>query len=386
MPTLDEQLAKLPPEVRALLDAHAFDVARLRALGDDLRSSTPAEERRDVRNRVKGEVLPPAPNELLDLPAPGTPEHARLAALGAEALRAGELAFCVMAGGMATRMGGVVKALVETFDGLTFLDVRLRENAVLGARAGRPVPLWLMTSDATEAPLRAALKERNAGSHVATFSQNLGLRLDPKGDVFLDDEGKPSTHATGHGDLPEALARSGLVQAFHRAGGKYVWITNVDNLGATVDEAILGLFIEQSATVMVEVCPKEEGDRGGIPVHAEGKLQVLEEFRLPRGFDAAQVRVFNTNTFLVRAQALAEAKVPWTYFEVEKKVDGRPAIQLERLLQELTAHLPSAYLRVSRTGTASRFEPVKDNAELARRHDAIRAIAMARGITGKSST
>ena len=162
-----------------------------------------------------------------------------------------------------------------------------------------------------------------------------------------------------------------------------MWITNVDNLGATVDEAILGMFVEQAAAhVMVEVCPKEKGDRGGIPVHAEGKLQVLEEFRLPRGFDATQVQVFNTNTFLVRADALDEASFAWTYFEVEKKVDGRPAIQLERLLQELTAHLPSTYLRVSRTGTASRFEPVKDHDELARRRDAIRAIAKARGIVG----
>ena len=159
-----------------------------------------------------------------------------------------------------------------------------------------------------------------------------------------------------------------------------MWITNVDNLGATIDETILGLFATGASDVMVEVCDKVAGDRGGIPVHAEGRLQVLEEFRLPKDFDAATVRVFNTNTFLVRAAALDEARFPWTFFEVEKKVDGRPAIQLERLLQELTAHLPSAYLRVSRHGTDSRFEPIKDHDELARRRDAIRAIAAARGI------
>lgn len=384
MPKLEEQLANLPPDVRALLEAHAFDAARVIALAADLQTSTSAEERRDTRNRVRGEARAPAPDELLELPAIGSPEHDRLRALGAASIRRGELAFCVMAGGMATRMGGVVKALVEAFDGMTFLDVRLRENAVLGERAGRPVPLWLMTSDATEAPLRAALAERHAGSHVATFSQNLGVRLDPKGDVFLDDEGKPSTHATGHGDLPDALKRSGLLRTFVQGGGKTVWITNVDNLGATVDEAILGLFLERtSAEVMVEVCPKAKGDKGGIPVHAEGRLQVLEEFRLPRGFDAESVRVFNTNTFLVRAESLEKTAIPWTYFEVEKKVDGRAAIQLERLLQELTARLPSTYLRVSREGTASRFEPVKDMDELARRRDSIRAIAHARGITGK---
>lgn len=126
MPKLEEQLANLPPDVRALLEAHAFDAARVIALAADLQTSTSAEERRDTRNRVRGEARAPAPDELLELPAIGSPEHDRLRALGAASIRRGELAFCVMAGGMATRMGGVVKALVEAFDGMTFLDVRLR--------------------------------------------------------------------------------------------------------------------------------------------------------------------------------------------------------------------------------------------------------------------
>ena len=60
---------------------------------------------------------------------------------------------------------------------------------------------------------------------------------------------------------------------------------------------------------MVEVCDKVAGDKGGIPVHAEGCLQVLEEFRLPRDFDATKVTVFNTNTFLVRADALLPREI-----------------------------------------------------------------------------
>ena len=41
---------------------------------------------------------------------------------------------------MATRMGGVVKALVEAFDGKTFLDLRLAENASAGKKAKAPCP------------------------------------------------------------------------------------------------------------------------------------------------------------------------------------------------------------------------------------------------------
>jgi UTP--glucose-1-phosphate uridylyltransferase len=282
---------------------------------------------------------------------------------------------------MATRMGGVVKALVEALPGRTFLDLRLAENRAASARAGRPVPLWLMTSDATDGPIRDALAKAGAPEHVRTFRQDLGLRLNPDGTLFVGADGKPSAYATGHGDLPDALRRSGLLSDFRARGGRVVWIANLDNLGASLDPRLLGLFLETNAQVMVEVCDKVAGDRGGIPVHAQGRLQVLEEFRLPEGFDAAQVRVFNTNTFLVQAEPLDTAPLDWSWFYVEKKVDGRTAIQFERLLQELTAHLRAAYVRVPRDGTASRFLPVKDNDELARRRAEIEAVAKDRGMT-----
>ena len=308
-----------------------------------------------------------------------------------QALRGGEVALCVLAGGMATRMGGVVKALVVACEGRTFLELRLAENAAWLRRTGKEMPLWLMTSDATEAPIRAALAQRSAPAHVATFMQDVGLRLTPDGTLLRGADGRPSTYSTGHGDLPDALRRSGLLDDFVTGGGKYVWIANLDNVGAAIDAALLGHFIERERDVMVEVAPNAEGDRGGIPVWADAtdaddergtvrRLQVLEEFRLPKGFDAAAVRVFNTNTFLVRAQALLDARVKWSWFEVDKKVDGEPAIQFERLVQELTSAMPAAYVRVPREGATSRFLPVKDHDELAKRAADIRAVAAARGM------
>jgi UTP--glucose-1-phosphate uridylyltransferase len=388
---LRAELAALPAPLRARLDAAGFDAERLVKLAAPLhaRARGEAAADREERNRVRGVVEAPRHGDVTDAPVPGTAEHERLAGLGLEAIRRGELALCVMAGGMATRMGGVVKALVEAFDGHTFLELRLAENATWSKRAGRPVPLWLMTSEATEAPTRDALARHGAPAHVATFTQDLGLRLTREGRLFRGDDGQPSTYAPGHGDLPDALRRSGLLSAFVAAGGKHVWIANLDNLGATIDAALLGHFIEAHADVMVEAAPKVAGDRGGIPVWADAqddagkvarRLQVLEEFRLPKGFDAGAVRVFNTNTFLVRAEPLLRAHVRWSWFEVEKKVGERTAVQFERLLQELTAAMPAAYARVPRDGAASRFLPVKDHDELARRRDDIRAVAAARGM------
>jgi UTP--glucose-1-phosphate uridylyltransferase len=382
---LHAALSKLDAKTRNHLDAHGFSADRLERLSRTLTASGDADARRDARNRVAS-VRPPGPSEIRDADL----SDGNALATGRAALRAGKLAFCVMAGGMATRMGGVVKALVECaqIDGeaVSFLDVRLRENALACKRAGRAVPLWLMTSDATDEPIRAALKKREAGAHVRTFVQDLSLRLTEQGELFFDAQGHTSTYAPGHGDLPDALKRSGLLGDHIRAGGEYVWITNVDNLGATLDDTLLGAFVASGKELMVEVTDKLGADRGGIPVHAnthakdhEGeRLQVLEEFRLPKDFDASQVRVFNTNTFLVRADALDTTHIEWSFFEVQKKVDGKPAVQFERLLQELTAALETTYVRVPRTGHASRFLPVKDPEELARRKPEIDDVIRAR--------
>ncbi len=388
---LRNELAALPDSLRARLAAAGFDPERLVRLAAPLfaRERGEAAPDRDTRNRVRGRVDPPREGEIVDAPSPGSAAHARLAASGLASIERGELAFCVLAGGMATRMGGVVKALVEAFDGRTFLDLRLGENATWSRRANRPVPLWLMTSDATQEPVRAALTERHAPAHVATFVQDLGLRLSRDGRLFRGADGQPSTYAPGHGDLPDALRRSGLLASFVEAGGKHVWIANLDNLGASIDAALLGHFIERGRKVMVEVAPKVAGDKGGIPVWAESegeggavtrRLQVLEEFRLPPDFDATSVPVFNTNTFLVDAAALLRTNVRYAWFEVEKKVGDHVAVQFERLLQELTAAIDAAYVRVPREGVASRFLPVKDFDELARRRSVIHAVAEARGM------
>jgi len=380
-PKLEQQLAGIAPELKNRLHSAGFDQSRFLGLAATLTEGDAAERRRQ-RNAVKGEVSAPPPSSIVKLPAAGTPEYEKYRALGEAALERGELAFCTMAGGMATRMGGIVKALAEVFPGHTFLSMRLAENKTASDRAGRPIPLWLMTSDATDHDLREALKKANAPAHVQCFMQDLSLRLTPTGELFFGAANEPSTHATGHGDLIDALRRSGLLGQFIDNGGKYVWITNVDNLGASIDDALLGFFVEQAGKgidVQCEVCPKA-GDKGGIPVHAEGKVQVLEEFRLPPNFDPKTVNVFNTNTFLVRAEPIAKAPLKWTYFEVEKKVDDKPAIQFERLVQEITAHLPSLFVEVPRDGVLSRFLPVKDFDELARRRADIEAVARVRGM------
>ena len=117
----------------------------------------------------------------------------------------------VLAGGMATRMGGVVKALVEIRPGLTFLDARLAEREHWSAVADAPLPLVLMTSYATDDPIRETLGDTLDGRRVDAFTQGVSLRLTPDGQLFRTADDRPSLHATGHGDLPDSIRGAGAL-------------------------------------------------------------------------------------------------------------------------------------------------------------------------------
>ena len=372
--SLDEQLAKLPPDVQATLAHHRFDPQRFKQLAQRLVNES-AED-----NFVKGQIRPPRPEDLQRLPNWDDPEYERLRELGAQALQAGHVALLVLAGGMATRMGGVIKALVDAVPGKTFLDLRRAEVRAIERRYQAVPPLWLMTSHSTDAGIRAALGDDLDGHTIATFTQHLSLRVTPAGDVFFDEKGRPSEHAPGHGDLPDALRESGLLEAFVKRGGKVIMVTNIDNMGGTLDPVVIGFHLAHGKPVTSEVVDKLPTDRGGIPAYVGETLCVLEEFRIPPTFDPSTVRVFNTNVFHLDARAILELDIPWTYFTVKKKVGDQPVVQFERLVNELTSYLPTAYLHMPRDGAASRFLPVKDNEELAARVPEILAVGRARGI------
>jgi UTP--glucose-1-phosphate uridylyltransferase len=372
--SLDEQLAALPPDVQAMLTHHRFDSARFKQLALRLRTESAQE------NFVKGKISAPHSEDLAQLPAPGSPEYGKLHELGENALREGRVALLVLAGGMATRMGGVIKALVDAIPGKSFLDLRRAEMRAIERRYGTAPPLWLMTSHSTDAGIREALGDDLDGQTVATFTQHLSLRVTPEGNVFFDKKGRPSEHAPGHGDLPDALRESGLLEAFVKRGGKVIMMCNIDNMGGTLDPVAIGFHLAHGKPVTAEVVDKLPTDRGGIPAYVDGTLCILEEFRVPPSFDPKTVRVFATNVFYFDAQALLGLDMKWTYFTVHKKVDDQPVVQFERLVNEVTSHLPTAYLHMPREGAASRFLPVKDNDELAARVPEILAVARARGI------
>jgi UTP--glucose-1-phosphate uridylyltransferase len=364
---------RIPPETRALLTRYGFEAERFEALRGRIRDGTLTE----ASNIVTGTLEAPTADAWSDLPKREAPDAREALEQGRAALQKGEVGFLVLNGGMATRFGGVVKGVVEALPGRSFLALKM-QDAMREARAvGGRVPVYLMNSFATEAAtLEHFAKHKNFGvpaDDLHFYNQGIGLRLTPKAEIFLDGDGKPSCYGPGHGDCTTFLRRSGCLQQFLAAGGRYLFLSNVDNLAARLDPLVIGMHILSGQDLTAEVAPKWLGDKGGAPVYVDGQLWVVEGFRFPKDFDQDRIPVFNTNTFTVNARAI-DRDFDLTPCYVLKDVDGGPAVQIETLVGELTRFLPTSYLRVKRTGPESRFFPIKTPQDLEDGREDLQAI------------
>src|SRR5689334_22631568 len=100
---LSGELDALPAAVTARLASHGFDRGRL--LDFAARLGDPSL----FDNHVRGTIEPPPKEDILQLPERGSARAKDLATKGEALIAEGRCALVVLAGGMATRMGGVVK-------------------------------------------------------------------------------------------------------------------------------------------------------------------------------------------------------------------------------------------------------------------------------------
>ena len=295
-------------------------------------------------------------------------------------------------GGLGTSMGMTApKSLLEVKDGLTFLDITVRQILDLRARTGSQLPLVLMNSFATRDASLAALApygDLRVAGVAADFVQSKAPKLDAG---TLEPVTWPADPAMewappGHGDLYASLQSSGMLRALLDAGYDYAFVANVDNLGAVIEPRILAWLAREEIAFLMEVADRTPADRKGghLAQRAGGGLVLREVAQTPdEDLDAFQDidrhRFFNTNTLWIDLRALAatldeRGGVLGLPMIVNRKTvdpgdaDSTPVIQLETAMGAAIDVFDGARaIRVPRT----RFAPVKTtNDLLALRSDA----------------
>lgn len=307
--------------------------------------------------------------------------------LGIRAIERGEVAVVVLNGGMATRFGNVVKGVVEVYEGKSFIALKAEDVRRARDRFGGHVPLVLMNSFATDEKTKEhveAMDRFGLDDDLLCFSQSISIRLTPSGELF-DEDGMPSYYAPGHGDFFPSIRASGVLAQLAERGVRTILFSNVDNLGATIDPAVLAAHLRSGADMTVEVTKKQRTasgawDKGGAPAKVDGRAQLVEGFRLPKELPPTYLPDFSTNNFIFSLEAI-DRPLELEQHAVEKNVGGRTAIQLESIACEASAlvdeHgeslLRMHVLRVPREGARGRFFPVKERVDLDTLRDALKA-------------
>ncbi len=283
-------------------------------------------------------------------------------------------------GGLGTSMGlSGPKALLPVKDGKTFLDVIAEQVLHLRKVSGAGVPLVLMHSFAT----RAASLDKLA-DHPAVTEQDVPLdflqsrvpKLRAEDLEPVEWPADPSLEwaPPGHGDLYPSLALSGMRDALLAHGHRYAFVSNSDNLGATLDMRILAWFAQSGAPFAMEAADRTPADRKGghLARRRDGGLVLREIAMTPdedvEAFqDVSRHRYFNTNSlWLDLEQMPADGLLDLPLIVNRKTVDPRdktstPVIQVETAMGAAIDVLEGAVaVRVPRT----RMAPVKTTNDL----------------------
>jgi UDP-N-acetylglucosamine pyrophosphorylase len=294
-----------------------------------------------------------------------------------------ECAMLKLNGGLGTSMGlEGAKTLLEVRKDITFLDLIVRQILYFRKQSGAELRFLLMNSFSTSADSRAALARY---PELGDFSKiELLQNRIPKVDAStLEPAEWPDNPdlewcPPGHGDLYAVLSANGAIDRLIDEGIRYIFVSNSDNLGATLDVVLLTWFANSGAPFMMEVTRRTASDRkGGHIALGEGKLLLRESAQCPdRDMDDFQNidkhRFFNTNNLWLRLDrirdALAESGgfLPLPTICNEKTVDPRDrnstrVFQLETAMgAAIRCFEDACAVEVPRT----RFAPVKTTADL----------------------
>ncbi|MDO5575573.1 MAG: UTP--glucose-1-phosphate uridylyltransferase, partial [Fibrobacter sp.] len=183
----------------------------------------------------------------------------------------------------------------------------------------------------------------------------------------------------GHGDLYTALFTSGILEKLLNKGSKYAFVSNIDNLGASLDTSILGYFAEKNFCFLMEVTDRTWMDRkGGHIARLKDNRLILREAAQCPSEDINKFRdierhcYFNTNNLWINLISLHNL------LNKTDQVLKLPMIRNQKQIDPSDINSPNVYQLESAMGSAisvfenstvlrvprSRFTPVKTCEEL----------------------
>ncbi|MFH2045694.1 MAG: UTP--glucose-1-phosphate uridylyltransferase [Pseudomonadota bacterium] len=216
----------------------------------------------------------------------------------------------VLNGGLGTSMGlSKAKSLIKVREGKTFLDIIVQQSEISN------IKLVFMNSFGTDKDTSDALQKMDLPAFPIMFLQHKYPKIlrNSFGPAVWPENANMEWNPPGHGDIYAALHTSGVLDKLISEGIKYAFISNSDNLGATVDEALLGYFAQNNFPFLMEVSDRTQSDlKGGhIARHTNGHIILREaaqctDSELDAFKDISCYSFFNTNNIWINIVYLKE--------------------------------------------------------------------------------
>ena len=295
--------------------------------------------------------------------------------------------FIRLNGGLGTSMGmDRAKSLLPVRDGLSFLDIIVRQLQAVRENTGVQAPLILMNSFRTREDslaLLAKYPQINPEGIPADFCQHREPKLLVDSLEPVDWPAAPELEwcPPGHGDIYVALQTTGILDELIAQGYRYANSANSDNLGAAPDGRLAAWFAASGAPYAPEVCIRTPADRKGGHLairKADGRMILRDTAQTPEDdmkwfTDEHRHRFFHTNNLWFELVALRDA------LKARNGLPGLPLIRNRKNVDPSDSTSPEVFQVESALGAIvenfegarpilvprSRFLPVKTTDDLA---------------------
>lgn len=287
-------------------------------------------------------------------------------------------------GGLGTSMGlEKAKSLIQVREGLTFLDLIIKQTLYIRQKYSVELPLILMNSFKTHFDTMTSIEAFDNGSTgiPVSFVQHRYPKVLAKdfSPAFWPNNTELEWNPPGHGDIYTALITSKLLSKLLKKGFRFAFISNSDNLGAVMDKNILGYMTQNEIPFVMEVAKRTSADsKGGhLAILKDSKRFVLREIaqcpddELEDFSDIKKYQYFNTNSIWLNLKEMERVFIknkmmPLDLIVNPKTLDPRDSMS-PRVVQLETA-MGSAISNFSNAGVVlvprTRFAPVKTTSDL----------------------